>query len=591
MSNTLASLVVKIAADVGQLTAGLESSQRDLRRWERNFTSTMQSAKTALGGLGVAFGASEIVGFVKRTVEAGDHLIDLAGRAQVSAKFLSVLGEQGRATGNNVEDMSAAIKKMNLSASEALDPASQAGKAYAELGVSVRDSNGIIKDSEQLYLEIAAAVKGHADGLREAQLLTDIFGRSGSDLIPILNGGAEGFEEAARKAERLGAAVDAEASAAIERFAGALDTASTSMTGLGLSALKTLDYMTRLDGLLSDAFDLTTMGLWLGSEKIALDHQKRRNELLAEQNKREIEIKENRQQQTEEAEKQRRLAEEERSRKKKEAEDERLAKKRIEDERKAREEAARKWEQFADELADKHLHDLNDQMEDELRLERDKDAEKERIEKEARERSAQAWFEELKRQKEMNDTFASSFGTIGEAIGRMGENFTRTITQMVMTGKFGFKQLLQSFEADFLNIMIHKMVTEPLWNALFGTAASGFAGGFFGKLFGGGTPVAGARAAGGPVMGGSAYLVGEQGPELFMPRTSGTILPNGSGIPGNAGSAVHIASISIGAGATPESVAALERTVRNLQATVGQRAVQAVADARRRGGSVAAALG
>jgi len=40
--------------------------------------------------------------------------------------------------------------------------------------------------------------------------------------------------------------------------------------------------------------------------------------------------------------------------------------------------------------------------------------------------------------------------------------------------------------------------------------------------------VRGARAAGGPVMAGGAYLVGEQGPELFVPSRSGTIVPNGA---------------------------------------------------------------
>lgn len=34
------------------------------------------------------------------------------------------------------------------------------------------------------------------------------------------------------------------------------------------------------------------------------------------------------------------------------------------------------------------------------------------------------------------------------------------------------------------------------------------------------------RASGGPVFGGGAYLVGEQGPELFVPQTSGTVVPN-----------------------------------------------------------------
>lgn len=39
-------------------------------------------------------------------------------------------------------------------------------------------------------------------------------------------------------------------------------------------------------------------------------------------------------------------------------------------------------------------------------------------------------------------------------------------------------------------------------------------------------PLAGARAAGGPVAGGSAYLVGENGPEVYVPGSSGNIVPN-----------------------------------------------------------------
>lgn len=38
--------------------------------------------------------------------------------------------------------------------------------------------------------------------------------------------------------------------------------------------------------------------------------------------------------------------------------------------------------------------------------------------------------------------------------------------------------------------------------------------------------LAGARANGGPVAGGQTYLVGERGPELFTPNTSGAIIPN-----------------------------------------------------------------
>jgi hypothetical protein len=63
-----------------------------------------------------------------------------------------------------------------------------------------------------------------------------------------------------------------------------------------------------------------------------------------------------------------------------------------------------------------------------------------------------------------------------------------------------------------------------------GAAASGSAGGtgggfwagLIGSLFGSG----GGRASGGDVFGNRAYMVGEQGPEMFVPRTAGTIIPN-----------------------------------------------------------------
>jgi hypothetical protein len=46
-------------------------------------------------------------------------------------------------------------------------------------------------------------------------------------------------------------------------------------------------------------------------------------------------------------------------------------------------------------------------------------------------------------------------------------------------------------------------------------------GGAIDNVFGGG------RANGGPVRSGTSYIVGERGPELFVPNTSGTIVPNG----------------------------------------------------------------
>ena len=66
-------------------------------------------------------------------------------------------------------------------------------------------------------------------------------------------------------------------------------------------------------------------------------------------------------------------------------------------------------------------------------------------------------------------------------------------------------------------------------------------------------------SSGGPVMGGSAYVVGEKGPELFVPRQSGQIIPNGARM----GSSV---TINIAGSATRETAnqiaAAVSRQLR-----------------------------
>ena len=79
---------------------------------------------------------------------------------------------------------------------------------------------------------------------------------------------------------------------------------------------------------------------------------------------------------------------------------------------------------------------------------------------------------------------------------------------------------------------------------------TGGTGGFFSQVFG--------RASGGPVKGGSPYVVGEKGPELFVPGSSGNIVPNhamgganvvvnvdasGSSVEGDTGAAQELGSM------------------------------------------------
>src|SRR5690606_38290165 len=95
----------------------------------------------------------------------------------------------------------------------------------------------------------------------------------------------------------------------------------------------------------------------------------------------------------------------------------------------------------------------------------------------------------------------------------------------ILDGKFD--DIGKSF-ANLMKRMAAEALAAQLAQQMFGDfAKTGKVGGWLGAglsalggLFGGG------RAAGGPVMAGTTYLVGERGRELFTPKTSGTIVPN-----------------------------------------------------------------
>jgi phage-related minor tail protein len=101
-------------------------------------------------------------------------------------------------------------------------------------------------------------------------------------------------------------------------------------------------------------------------------------------------------------------------------------------------------------------------------------------------------------------------------------NLSSAIDNFVKTGKLSMKDLARSIIQDLIAIQM-KAAAMRFLNFAFGavTSGSGSNDGWFKNVY-----MAQPRATGGPVNAGSPYMVGERGPELFVPSGSGTIIPN-----------------------------------------------------------------
>lgn len=121
-----------------------------------------------------------------------------------------------------------------------------------------------------------------------------------------------------------------------------------------------------------------------------------------------------------------------------------------------------------------------------------------------------------------------------ELVRQTASEYSQMIADMI-TGTSTGQDIMQKMWADFVQKVIEKLLTI--------NKVTNIVDSIVGSLFGGGggantselsglnltkyiMSISGARAAGGPVDAGSAYLVGEYRPEIFVPTTNGTIIPD-----------------------------------------------------------------
>lgn len=175
------------------------------------------------------------------------------------------------------------------------------------------------------------------------------------------------------------------------------------------------------------------------------------------------------------------------------------------------------------------------------------------------------------------------FGDLDEEAKRI-ENLTKQMSALESVSMDAGAMIAQGFEdailsgqklgevvralgQDLLRLVFRQQITQPLAEGIGKALFSGF----------------GARAMGGPVSSGSPYMVGEKGPELFVPHSSGSIVPNGAmGSSGRSTGGVNV-TYNIAAGVSrAELVPILEQERRRLKAEIP--------DMVRRGGSYRSAF-
>jgi hypothetical protein len=162
----------------------------------------VKNLKMAVGGLNTAFkalSAALVVGgftrFIQGSIDAADALGKLSTRTGIAADTLQGYVNAGKLADVSQKQLETGLKTLARTQFEASQGVKTYAEAYSALGVSVKSADGSLKGSDVLLGELADKFKDLPNGPEKAAVAMRLFGKSGADMITLLNGGSEGLEE------------------------------------------------------------------------------------------------------------------------------------------------------------------------------------------------------------------------------------------------------------------------------------------------------------------------------------------------------------------------------------------------------------
>ena len=558
----------------------------------RGLRGSVESTAASFASFGAAFaglgGAAAIAG-VTRLVSTLDDLADTAKGIGLSAEDLSAFQFSARAAGVSSEELTGGLSKFAQVLEDARNGSEEAERTVSALGIGLSELRSGTLTTEGALARAADALAKYADGFEKTALARDAFGRGGAKFITFLSEGSDGLrkfggvsrdaiEEAGKlqnEIDKLSASWDQLKLSVAGSIAGIVNATLELKRGSLDSQLATTQKAIEE---ISEALERTKPGSRL--ERNLLE------QLKVEQNKlQELERTIAKREFVGPPE----LGVRPPDRKPKTRD--KTEKERAEDISESRRELAAFVSQLERErdiieeisLKERAIQTLRanpsidtPQVRELLFLEIER-VEAARQEKELREELARIQKEELEKTRQLDAQLDEFSGRTAEALkiaqtarleARLasGEIFsaeelektvkgiagirdevdrTKDATDQLALafssslGRFiesggagGIKSFFESLLQDVLKLTTQLLIIEPLTRALTqslrGSGESGGLGSILSSI-GGFLGFGGARAMGGPVTAGMGYLVGERGPELFVPRSSGQIVPNGGG--------------------------------------------------------------
>ena len=240
---------VEVTCEGSKLDAGLKSAESATQKFQQKLDAWSVGVGAALTAAFV--GATKALqSFFGSMIEHGDQLDKMSQRLGMSVEGIGKLSQMAQLCGVDIGTFEGAITKMQKSLEQAAQGGAAQQQAFQRLGLSITDLKAM--KPEDQFLAVSKAMGGLTDqSERTAEAMT-IFGRSGTQLIPIFNEGEEGISSMEKKITDLGGVMSQQGAEAMADLADAIEylkngivgTAQNMMANLAPALTKTIEYLT-----------------------------------------------------------------------------------------------------------------------------------------------------------------------------------------------------------------------------------------------------------------------------------------------------------------------------------------------------------
>lgn len=199
--------------DLGKAADKTADQQQDLGKSFENAAIKVELLKAGVELAAKAFGAMiDYIGdAIRASAEYADNILTLSTVTGLSTDALQEYQYMAELMDVSLDTITGSLSKLTKSMYSAKDGTGTAAEYFKALGVSVTDSNGELRDSNEVFMEAIEALGQIGNDTERDAIAMGLFGKSAQDLNPMIQTGAEGMEAFRQEAHDMGYVLDTEA--------------------------------------------------------------------------------------------------------------------------------------------------------------------------------------------------------------------------------------------------------------------------------------------------------------------------------------------------------------------------------------------